>query len=310
MSEAIRALKAEGLRIVMMTGDSRTTAGAVAAKLDLDEVIAEVLPDQKAVHVERLQRLGRSGRALSADRMAAVADARSAGDEPVIGVGDRQRAAAARPAHRGLNAYHPFALLHVARYDSLVQPGDVMHLAKLAALLLSVSLAACGGSSSSAGPTTTPTKTATADDPSCPVSVAGTSVTVEDAANGAALVFVTTGDVAEVRKRVATLAAMHNEHHSAMGPLPDGTDAGGGHAGHDAHAHHGGAGGGGGGAHAGHAGGMIGVHSKATAADIDGGAKVTFVANGGDVGKLQSELRMHAQHLAGGTCQMGTMGKS
>jgi hypothetical protein len=184
-----------------------------------------------------------------------------------------------------------------------------MHLVKLAALLLSASLAACGGSSSSAGPTTTPAKTATADDPSCPVAVPGTSVTVEDAANGAALVFVTTGDVAEVRKRVATLASMHNEHHAAMGPLPDGTDAGGGgHAGHDAHAHHAGSGdahAGHGGAHAGHAGGMIGVHSKATASDIDGGAKVTFVANGGDVGKLQSELRMHAQHLSAGTCQMG-----
>ena len=185
-----------------------------------------------------------------------------------------------------------------------------MHLVKLAVLLLSVSLAACGGSSSSSGPTTTPTKTEVADDPSCPVAVAGTSVTVEDAAYGAALVFVTTGDVAEVRKRVAALASMHNDHHSAMGPLPDGTDAGGGHAGHaghDAHAQHGD---GGGGAHAGHAGGMIGVHSKATASDIDGGAKVLFVANGADVGKLQSELRMHAQHLAGGTCQMGKTGKS
>jgi Cu+-exporting ATPase len=57
--EAIRALRDEGLRIVMMTGDSRTTAAAVAAKLGLDEVIAEVLPDQKAEHVRRQKAAGR-----------------------------------------------------------------------------------------------------------------------------------------------------------------------------------------------------------------------------------------------------------
>ncbi|HLL24786.1 MAG TPA: heavy metal translocating P-type ATPase [Kofleriaceae bacterium] len=57
--EAIEALAAEGLRIVMMTGDSKTTAAAVAKKLRLDHVIAEVLPDQKAEHVRRLQREGR-----------------------------------------------------------------------------------------------------------------------------------------------------------------------------------------------------------------------------------------------------------
>ena len=52
--EAIRALHAEGLRIVMLTGDSRTTAEAVARKLGIDEVVAEVLPDQKAEVVKRL----------------------------------------------------------------------------------------------------------------------------------------------------------------------------------------------------------------------------------------------------------------
>jgi Cu+-exporting ATPase len=43
----------------MMTGDSKTTANAVAKKLGLDDVIAEVLPDQKAEHVARLQAQGR-----------------------------------------------------------------------------------------------------------------------------------------------------------------------------------------------------------------------------------------------------------
>jgi Cu+-exporting ATPase len=57
--EAIRQLHAEGIRIVMLTGDSRTTAEAVARKLDIDEVVAEVLPDQKVEVVKRLQKDGR-----------------------------------------------------------------------------------------------------------------------------------------------------------------------------------------------------------------------------------------------------------
>jgi P-type Cu+ transporter len=58
-SAAIRALHEAGVRIVMLTGDSRTTAEAVARKLGLDEVRAEVLPDQKAAEVKRLQAAGR-----------------------------------------------------------------------------------------------------------------------------------------------------------------------------------------------------------------------------------------------------------
>jgi Cu+-exporting ATPase len=58
-AEAIRALKAEGMRIVMMTGDSKTTAHAVANQLGIEDVIADVRPDQKAEHVARLQRDGR-----------------------------------------------------------------------------------------------------------------------------------------------------------------------------------------------------------------------------------------------------------
>jgi Cu+-exporting ATPase len=57
--DALRALRAEGLHIVMMTGDSRTTAQAVAAKLGITDVIAEVLPDEKAAHVKRLQAEGK-----------------------------------------------------------------------------------------------------------------------------------------------------------------------------------------------------------------------------------------------------------
>ena len=57
--EAIRQLHADGLRIVMLTGDNRTTAEAVARKLGIDEVIAEVLPQEKSEVVKRLQDEGR-----------------------------------------------------------------------------------------------------------------------------------------------------------------------------------------------------------------------------------------------------------
>ena len=56
--EAIRALHAEGVKVVMLTGDSRTTAEAVAGKLDIDRVEAEILPDQKAEIVKQLQAEG------------------------------------------------------------------------------------------------------------------------------------------------------------------------------------------------------------------------------------------------------------
>lgn len=56
--EAIAALKRSGVRIVMLTGDSRRTAEAVARILDIDEALAEVLPEDKAGHVKRLQAEG------------------------------------------------------------------------------------------------------------------------------------------------------------------------------------------------------------------------------------------------------------
>ena len=57
--EAIRLLHDEGLKLVMLTGDSRVTALAVARRLGIDRVEAEVLPREKAEQVERLQREGR-----------------------------------------------------------------------------------------------------------------------------------------------------------------------------------------------------------------------------------------------------------
>ena len=55
---AIEALHRDGLRIIMLTGDNETTARAVAEKIGLDDVIAGVLPDEKAAHVKRLQAAG------------------------------------------------------------------------------------------------------------------------------------------------------------------------------------------------------------------------------------------------------------
>jgi P-type Cu+ transporter len=58
-AEAVKRLHADGIRIVMLTGDNKTTADTVARKLGIDDVVAEVLPDQKADAVKRLQNEGR-----------------------------------------------------------------------------------------------------------------------------------------------------------------------------------------------------------------------------------------------------------
>jgi Cu+-exporting ATPase len=57
--EALKALAAEGVKVIMLTGDNRTTAKAVAQKLGIAEVEAEVLPDQKSAVVTKLRNAGR-----------------------------------------------------------------------------------------------------------------------------------------------------------------------------------------------------------------------------------------------------------
>lgn len=57
--DAIQALRKDGVEVVMLTGDNRTTANAVAKKLGIDHIEAEVLPDQKANIVKQLQAAGR-----------------------------------------------------------------------------------------------------------------------------------------------------------------------------------------------------------------------------------------------------------
>ncbi|MDQ3666909.1 MAG: copper-translocating P-type ATPase, partial [Acidobacteriota bacterium] len=58
-AEAIQQIHDQGIRVAMLTGDSGTTANAVASKLGIDEVVAEVLPDQKAEIIKRYQAEGR-----------------------------------------------------------------------------------------------------------------------------------------------------------------------------------------------------------------------------------------------------------
>jgi len=57
--DALKALAAEGIKVIMLTGDNRTTANAVARTLGITDVEAEVLPDQKSAVVARLQKAGR-----------------------------------------------------------------------------------------------------------------------------------------------------------------------------------------------------------------------------------------------------------
>ncbi|HEY5947011.1 MAG TPA: hypothetical protein VIV40_16015 [Kofleriaceae bacterium] len=138
-------------------------------------------------------------------------------------------------------------------------------------LTLLIGIAACGGKSAPATTTTAPTPPAKTDDPTCPLVVPGTSLSVEDTATGAALVFVTTGDAAAVRTRATALAEMHNKHDGPSGSM----------------------------------GMMFSPSSTAAAKDIEGGSRVEMTAkNAGDVAKLQGELRMHAGHLTGGSCEM------
>jgi P-type Cu+ transporter len=57
--EALKALAAEGIRVIMLTGDNRTTANAIARRLEISDVEAEVLPDQKSAVVSKLRAQGR-----------------------------------------------------------------------------------------------------------------------------------------------------------------------------------------------------------------------------------------------------------
>src|SRR5690606_25323952 len=59
-AEAVKRLHALGLNVIMLTGDNERTAKAIAAEVGIDEVIAEVLPEQKAQQIEKLKQQGRN----------------------------------------------------------------------------------------------------------------------------------------------------------------------------------------------------------------------------------------------------------
>ncbi len=78
--EAIRDLRGLGVeKVVMLTGDNQRVAMQIAGKLGLDEVMAEVLPEQKAEHIESLKRPGRTGVAMVGDGI---------NDAPALAVAD------------------------------------------------------------------------------------------------------------------------------------------------------------------------------------------------------------------------------
>ena len=139
-------------------------------------------------------------------------------------------------------------------------------------LMLLVVLAACGGKGATQPKQPEkPEPPAAAGDPSCPLEVPGTSISVEDTTNGAALVFVTTSDAAAVRTRAQAFAAMHTKHDGpadAMGM-------------------------------------MFPADWAATEKDIEGGARVEFAASKPEgAADLQSMLRKHAGMFPSVSCAM------
>ncbi len=129
--------------------------------------------------------------------------------------------------------------------------------------LVFVLLIACGGQPAKHEPVAA--APAAASDPTCPLEVPGTSVTVEDSNDGAAMVFVTTGNAGDVQQRADAFAAAH------------GTATGSEFAA------------------------MVARSAQVTSQHIEHGAKLVFT---GDAAAIQSELHMHATHLSAGSCAM------
>jgi len=153
---AIRDLKAAGLRLVMMTGDNRTTAEAVARRLGIDDVQAEVLPQDKASVVERLRAEGRvvamAGDGVNDAPALAAADvgvAMGAGSDVAIesaGVtllgGDLQGIVRARKLSKAVMSNIRQNLVFAFGYNALGIPVAAGLLYPIFGLLLSPALAA------------------------------------------------------------------------------------------------------------------------------------------------------------------------
>jgi Cu+-exporting ATPase len=153
---AIRDLKAAGLRVVMMTGDNRTTAEAAARRLGIDDVQAEVLPQDKASVVERLRAEGRivamAGDGVNDAPALAAADvgvAMGAGSDVAIesaGVtllgGDLQGLVRARRLSRAVMGNIRQNLVFAFGYNALGIPVAAGLLYPVSGMLLSPALAA------------------------------------------------------------------------------------------------------------------------------------------------------------------------
>lgn len=117
----------------------------------------------------------------------------------------------------------------------------------------------------------------------CPIALPGTTARAEDVDGGAALAFTTTGDVAELRRRVARMAEMRDEHHGEGHGAQKGMHAG------EMHEFHGGK------MH----GGMMMPPSTARSEDIEGGARLVFTPRDpADLAKLREHTRQHAEKMA------------
>ena len=155
-AQAIRDLKAAGLRLVMMTGDNRTTAEAVARRLGINDVQAEVLPQDKAAVVERLRAEGRivamAGDGVNDAPALAAADvgvAMGAGSDVAIesaGVtllgGDLQGIVRARKLSKAVMSNIRQNLVFAFGYNALGIPVAAGLLYPIFGLLLSPALAA------------------------------------------------------------------------------------------------------------------------------------------------------------------------
>lgn len=177
-----------------------------------------------------------------------------------------------------------------------------------------LALGGCASSQTSPPPAPTAATTPAAGAPHdmaamCPMAVEGTTARAENTETGAAMVFTTTGDVAELRARVARMAAMHASHHGA-GPgagmcthCKHGPGAGGPPA---AHPH--------GPGHPPGQGGMMGAGmmkmppAAARSEDIEGGARIVLTPQDPtQVAALQQHAQQMAAKMASGQCPMMAM---
>lgn len=130
----------------------------------------------------------------------------------------------------------------------------------------------------------------------CPMTVEGTTARAEDVDGGAALAFTTTGDVAELRRRVAHMAEMHEKHHGEGHGAMMGGDEGKGMMG------------GGEGMMGDGKGGMGMPPATARSEEIDGGARLVFTPRDpADLPKLREHAHQHAEKMASGQCPMMSM---